>query len=162
MTFSPELLTLLVLVSLGASALTLFLLATVAPRRRNLDRTSVAPGDRADVVLEEHARVIHSIQGGIQQLAAEDDRTREALARAVQRIGLVRYDAFEDMGGRLSFSLAMLDDAGDGVVLTSINGRQDTRAYAKPVAGAASSHNLSDEEAEAIRQAMTGSPAVSA
>jgi len=162
MTFSPQLLTLLVLLALGLSVLALFLLTSVAPKRRNLDRSVVSPGDRADVVLEEHARAIAGLQHGLKQLAAEDARIREALKRTVQRVGLVRYDAFDDMGGRLSFSLALLDDHGDGVLITSINGRQDTRVYSKPVGGATSSHNLSDEEAEAIRQAMSGSHAVTA
>ena len=51
---------------------------------------------------------------------------------ALQRFALVRYDAFEDMGGRLCFSAALLDDHGDGVVISSINGRTETRTYAKP------------------------------
>ena len=74
-------------------------------------------------------------------------------------VGLVRYDAFEDVGGRLSFSCALLDDQGSGVILTSINGRQETRVYAKPVTGGVSSHNLSLEEEEAIRRALGGQQA---
>ena len=70
-------------------------------------------------------------------------------------MALLRYDAFEDVGGRLSFSCALLDEHGTGVVLTSINGRQETRVYAKPVTESNSTYNLSMEEAEAIRQAMT-------
>jgi hypothetical protein len=66
----------------------------------------------------------------------------------------VRFDAFEDMGGHLSFSAALLDAHGDGVVLTSINGRRETRIYAKPVSAAQSQYNLSDEEQEAIRRAL--------
>jgi hypothetical protein len=58
------------------------------------------------------------------------------------------------VGGRLSFSCALLDDEGTGVVLTSINGRQETRVYAKPVTAGTSSYNLSTEEQEAIRQAL--------
>ena len=73
----------------------------------------------------------------------------------MRRVALLRYDAFEDVGGRLSFSCAMLDEHGTGVVLTSINGRQETRVYAKPVAAGTSTYNLSAEEEEAIRQAMT-------
>jgi hypothetical protein len=73
---------------------------------------------------------------------------------ALQKFALVRYDAFEDMGGRLSFSAALLDDHGDGIVITSINGRTETRTYAKPVKGLASEHNLSDEEREAIATAL--------
>lgn len=72
---------------------------------------------------------------------------------ALQRFGLIRYDAFEDMGGRLSFSAALIDDHGDGIVITSINGRTETRTYAKPVSKLRSEHNLSDEERVAIDQA---------
>ena len=73
----------------------------------------------------------------------------------MRRVGILRYDAFEDVGGRLSFSCALLDEHGTGVVITSINGRQETRVYAKPIARSTSSYNLSLEEEEAIRQAMS-------
>ncbi|MDQ4024966.1 MAG: DUF4446 family protein [Actinomycetota bacterium] len=75
---------------------------------------------------------------------------------ALQRFGIVRYDAFEEMGGRLSFSAALLDDHGDGVLITSINGRTETRTYAKAVKQLTSEHNLSEEEREAIAAAMAG------
>jgi hypothetical protein len=157
MSFSRELLSLLVIVAIGLGALALFLLVAAAPRRR-ADRTQVSAGARAEVVQEEHARVLGQVRGDLQHLAAADAELRERLGAVVQRVGLVRYDAFEDMGGRLSFSLALLTEAGDGVVVSAINGRQDTRVYAKPVVSGASDHNLSEEEAEAIRQAMAGSP----
>ena len=80
-----------------------------------------------------------------------------ALGRlALQRFAIVRYDAFEDMGGQLSFSAALLDDYGDGIVVTSINGRTETRTYAKSVRAMKSQHNLSDEEREAIESAVSG------
>ena len=69
---------------------------------------------------------------------------------ALQKFHMVRYDAFEDMGGRLSFSAALLDDHGDGFVITSINGRTETRTYAKPIVNLRSEHNLYDEERAAI------------
>jgi Protein of unknown function (DUF4446) len=75
---------------------------------------------------------------------------------AIQRFGVVRYDAFEDMGGQLSFSAALLDDYGDGIVITSINGRTETRTYAKSVRAMKSQHNLSDEERAAIEAAVVG------
>ncbi|MPZ91328.1 MAG: DUF4446 family protein [Actinobacteria bacterium] len=75
---------------------------------------------------------------------------------AMQRFAVVRYDAFEDMGGQLSFSAALLDDYGDGIVITSINGRTETRTYAKSVRGMKSQHNLSDEERAAIEAAVSG------
>ena len=86
--------------------------------------------------------------------------TQEDLASvgrlAMQRFAVVRYDAFEDMGGQLSFSAALLDDYGDGIVFTSINGRTETRTYAKSVRGMKSQHNLSDEERAAIEAAVSG------
>jgi hypothetical protein len=66
---------------------------------------------------------------------------------------VVRYDAFGDMGGRLSFSAALLDDSGDGLVISSINGRSETRTYAKSLVGLQSDHTLSPEEQEAIETA---------
>lgn len=72
---------------------------------------------------------------------------------ALRHLSVVRYDAFGDMGGHLSWSLALLDDSGTGVVLTSIHGRSEARTYAKPVAGWASDQQLSPEEAEAIDNA---------
>ncbi|MDQ6526946.1 DUF4446 family protein [Nocardioides sp. LHD-245] len=72
---------------------------------------------------------------------------------ALRHLAVVRYDAFDEMGGRLSWSLALLDDSGDGVVLTSIRGRNEARTYAKSVAGWSSEQELSPEEAEAVAHA---------
>ncbi|WGX96418.1 DUF4446 family protein [Nocardioides sp. L-11A] len=72
---------------------------------------------------------------------------------ALRHLAVVRYDAFDEMGGRLSWSLALLDDTGDGVVLTSIRGRNEARTYAKSVAGWSSEQELSPEEAEAVAHA---------
>ncbi len=98
---------------------------------------------------------IERIEKAVRTLNGIDKRQQLQIEAGVRRVGLLRYDAFEDVGGRLSFSCALLDEHGNGIVLTSINGRQETRVYAKPVAGGTSSHNLSNEEGEAIRQAMS-------
>jgi hypothetical protein len=73
---------------------------------------------------------------------------------ALRNIALVRYDAFSDMSGRLSFSLALLDRGGDGVVISAIVGRSDTRVYAKGVAAGRGEHELSPEEQQAVASAM--------
>ena len=72
---------------------------------------------------------------------------------ALRHLAVVRYDAFGDMGGQLSWSLALLDDGGNGVVLTSITGRSEARTYAKSVAAWASDQQLSSEEDEAVTSA---------
>ena len=95
------------------------------------------------------------------QLAGE----REELTRTVQsvnagissvlrRVALVRYDAFDDLSGRLSFSLAVLDDNGNGIALTSIAGTSDTRLYAKSLTRGVGEHALSPEEEQAVRAAL--------
>ena len=84
------------------------------------------------------------------------EETRAYLAESIRHVAVVRYDAFPDMGGRLSFSAALLDEAGDGLVLTAINGRSETRSYAKSVTAGSSEQPLSPEETKAIQAAMSG------
>ncbi|MCW2846939.1 MAG: hypothetical protein JWR90_913 [Marmoricola sp.] len=74
-------------------------------------------------------------------------------AQAMRHVAVVRYDAFTDTGGQLSWSMALLDDSGSGVVLTSIQGRNDSRSYAKNVAAWTSETQLSPEEDDAISNA---------
>jgi Protein of unknown function (DUF4446) len=73
--------------------------------------------------------------------------------RALRDIAIVRYDALNEMSGQLSFSLALLNAMGDGVVLSSINGRAETRTYAKPVIAGRGEQELSPEEAQAVHSA---------
>ena len=82
------------------------------------------------------------------------DSGRADLSDAIRHVAVVRYDAFGDMGGRLSFSAAVFDAQGDGFVLSSINGRSETRTYAKALTGLTSEQALSPEEEQAIRDAQ--------
>ena len=82
---------------------------------------------------------------------------------SLQHVGIVRFNPFEDTGSDQSFAIALLDDRRDGVVLSSLHGRGQTRVFAKPVEGGESTHQLSGEEAQAIRIAVEGGrPAPSA
>jgi Protein of unknown function (DUF4446) len=155
MVLSDKTLTLLVLISLGLSVLALFGVVALTMRRRTPHASLGADGP-GSFALKEQGDAIARLWGTLQQLSAEERRLVETMKGAVQRFGLVRYDAFEDMGGHLSFSAALLTGEGDGLVITSINGRADTRCYAKIVKGGQSSHNLSGEEELAIRQALSG------
>lgn len=79
---------------------------------------------------------------------------------ALQNVGLVRYRAFNDVGGDHSFALSLLDAQGDGVVLNGIYHRERCRVYAKPVRRWESEQILTDEEAEAVRRAREGDNSV--
>jgi hypothetical protein len=72
----------------------------------------------------------------------------------LRNVALVRYDAFGEMSGRMSFSLALLDDKGDGVALSAIAGTSDTRVYAKGVTDGKGEHELSPEEEQAVAAAL--------
>jgi uncharacterized protein YlxW (UPF0749 family) len=73
--------------------------------------------------------------------------------QAMRHVAVIRYDAFTDTGGQLSWSMALLDDTGSGVVLTSIQGRNESRTYAKSIVGWTSETQLSPEEEDAITNA---------
>ncbi|WP_277453837.1 DUF4446 family protein [Janibacter sp. DB-40] len=82
---------------------------------------------------------------------------RHDIAQALRHVAVVRYDAFGDMGGRLSFSAAIIDDTGDGLVVSSIHGRGESRTYAKGVVGGDADATLTPEERQALAAARTGS-----
>jgi hypothetical protein len=120
-----------------------------------------------DLVRDEKGGTLHDrLVGNAEQAVRSAERMAELEAthavidrrsqRSLQHIGLVRFNPFEDTGSDQSFAIALLDDARDGIVLSSLHGRANTRIFAKPVAGGGSSHNLSDEEAQAIRIAVEG------
>jgi hypothetical protein len=81
---------------------------------------------------------------------------RADLGQALRHVAVVRYDAFGDMGGRLSFSAAVIDDSGDGLVFSSIHARGESRTYAKGVVGGTSDATLTPEEQQALAAARTG------
>ena len=91
----------------------------------------------------------------VQGLRGEVHALRAEVSDALRHLSVVRYDAFGDMGGHLSWSMALLDDSGNGIVLTSIHGRSDARTYAKGVTEWSCDQQLSPEEEEAIKYART-------
>jgi Protein of unknown function (DUF4446) len=156
LTFSDHTLTLLVLIAIGIGVLAV-VFAVFASGGRRRSREPGGPirlDDALRGVLDGQARKIDRLEQAVRTLNKTDKRQQALIDGSVRHVSLLRYDAFEDVGGRLSFSCAMLDDHGTGVVLTSINGRQETRVYAKPIAEGRSSYNLSSEEEEAIQQAL--------
>ncbi|WP_238383404.1 MULTISPECIES: DUF4446 family protein [unclassified Nocardioides] len=120
----------------------LALLVAVVVGLVTLRRTAPGRGDGADALPED----VHGLRQEVAALRAE-------AAAALRHLAVVRYDAFGDMGGHLSWSLALLDDGGDGVVLTSIHGRSDARTYAKGIRGWRCDQQLSPEELEAVANA---------
>jgi hypothetical protein len=148
-----------------AVALLALILGTVALRslgRLRRDTALLAAGDDGESFVSAVARKTEQVEAlrlEVDDLSALLARTRTELSDAIRHVSVVRYDAFGDMGGRLSFSAAMLDDGGDGLVLTSIHGRSETRSYIKGVKQGTSEATLSPEEQQAVSFALKGVPA---
>jgi hypothetical protein len=146
----------------GAGAAVLALLASISAhvRVRRLRRGfALVDGDGKETVLDAVRHSLDetaSLRGELAHARADLDAARRDLGDALRHVAVVRYDAFGDMGGRLSFTAALLDDSGDGLVLTSIHGRSEARTYAKGVKAGASEQSLSPEEQQAIELARRG------
>jgi hypothetical protein len=111
-------------------------------------------GGSLEAVLDAHLDKVDAVAGGLQDLGARTAVLEAAQRRSFQRVGLVRYNPFEETGGNQSFALALLDAGGDGWVLSSLHARSGTRVYAKAIAAGRSDAGLSDEETAALRQAL--------
>ena len=156
---SEDLTTILVLVALGSVVLLAVAVVFLAVRLRRVRREHAAGGEdrsRRDAFgsTREHVEELRALRTDLGVVHENTEILRDLVRDSVSRVSVVRYDAFEDMGGALSFSAALLDERGDGMVVSAINGRSETRTYAKPVQGGASDHHLSEEEAAAIREAL--------
>ena len=140
-------------------ALLVSVVALLGQRRVRASYRVFSQGSRDDVLtmLQRHIQEVDALRGDVKGLRDHSYGLRDLLAGCISRVHTVRYDAFDDMGGHLSFSSAFLDEHGDGMVITAINGRVDTRVYAKAVRAGNSEHNLSEEEHRAIRQALISS-----
>lgn len=152
---------LLALSAAGGAALALLLALAAHLRVARLRRgfRSLEGPEGPQSVLEAIGATRHETVDLRQQISAarqELASARADLADALRHVAVVRYDAFGDMGGRLSFTAALLDDAGDGLVLTSIHGRSEARTYAKGIKAGKSEQTLSPEEEQSIVLAMKG------
>ena len=102
--------------------------------------------------------VLRSIDGFEKELKKLDvdlsDLRKEGFSH-ISRFGLLRYNPYEDSGGDQSFTVALLDDKGSGIVLTSLHARSGTRVFAKPIdLGKSNKYRLSSEEEEVIKKAL--------
>jgi hypothetical protein len=136
------------------SAAILFLRFARLRRRYTLLQCSGDTENFIDAVARQ-VSAVESLRRDVVDLRTKLDQTRTDVADALRHVAVVRYDAFGDMGGRMSFSAALLDDSGDGVIFTSINARTEARTYIRGVkAGKSPSTPLSPEEEQAVQRAM--------
>ena len=151
--------TLLTMAALAISLIAL-LISLLAHRRLSSNRRALAilqgtfEGKTLIDAVASYVRDVQSLEEDLLAVARRQEELFAMLGRSTRNLGVVRYDAFEDMGGKMSFSAALLDDHANGVVITSINARAESRVYAKVIAAGRSEHNLSDDEQVAITEAL--------
>lgn len=136
----------------------LIVVAVMARRIAALDRrframTRGSEGRSLEAVLDVHLDKVYAVAREVEELAGRTTALEVAGRKTFSRVGLVRYNPFEETGGNQSFALALLDAGGDGWVLSSLHARSGTRVYAKAIVAGRSDTALSEEEASAIRQA---------
>jgi hypothetical protein len=97
---------------------------------------------------------LDQIEHRISKLEAQIEEIKSINLKNIQKVGMVRFNPFNETGGNMSFVLALLDGWDCGVVVTSLHGRGGTRVYAKPVIKGKGSIELSSEEERAIKIAL--------
>ncbi len=153
-----EALTIVCLVAIAVAAVALALAIVAICRQRRLEAKysrlfgHVEGGNVRDA-LEGYAAQVRQALGETSQALAEVHAVGAQVTGCVQRSGVVRFNPFDDTGGDQSFALALADAEGNGVVLSSLHARGLTRVYAKPLAGWASTYQLTEEENQAIQRA---------
>lgn len=142
-------------IALGA----LFQSVRASNRLRVLDRhVATAEGDGVGLTgtVAGHGDQLRDLRSDLMVVHDNTQLLRRMAQDAVSHLGLVRYDAFDDLSGAMSFSLALLDERGDGAVVTAIAGRSEGRMYAKAIVGGRCELALSDEERTAVERAVSG------
>jgi hypothetical protein len=105
-------------------------------------------------MLAEYLGTVRRTSSDVRRVMAQHEQLMRLVPSMIRHVGLVRFSPFHDTGGDQSFTLALLDGSADGVVLTGLHSRADSRLYAKPIEGGESPYVLTPEEREAMNRAL--------
>lgn len=153
MTVSEELTVLAAALALVAAWL---LLLTLRQRKLHAFFRAIARGGSRpslEQAVYELVEKVDDLDVRMKEVSARLQRVEGVSGRAVTGVGLVRYNPFPDTGGNFSWSLALVDESGDGVIVTALNSRHESRFYLKEIARLRCELPLSDEEEEALQKA---------
>lgn len=114
----------------------------------------IGNGKNIEEDLVEYINRVERIENQNQDIVKYCEELNQEIANCIQKIGIVRYNAFQDTGSDLSFALALLDENDNGIVLNGIYSREISNIYAKPIEQGKSKYTISEEEEEAIRKAI--------
>ncbi len=150
-----------VVLALAGACIVLAVLAILLVRRssrferRLQGLTRGAEGQSLEAILDAHLDKVDAVARDLDELTARAAIIESIQRRTFQRVGLVRFNPYEDTGGNQSFALAVVDAQGNGFVISSLHARAGTRVYGKSVSAGGSESTLSGEEMEALRIAIS-------
>ena len=105
-------------------------------------------------LIQAHSQDIFEMDKKVNELAYEVEKAKKSFAFPIQKIGFVKYNAFDNIGNNLSFAFTLLDGKNNGFCLSSVYGRNESRIFAKPVVDGKCLYSMSEEEKESLRNAL--------
>ncbi|ADL08978.1 DUF4446 family protein [Thermosediminibacter oceani] len=143
------------------SLLSLFFFVVINARLSSISKKYTAimrgvNGKNLEALLMEYMDSVASAKSDFSELKDRIEALEKESLNAIKKVHIKRYNAFEDMGGNLSFSISLLNGHNSGVLITSIYGRDENRVYLKPVVNGSSTYPLSPEEKEVLEEAISG------
>jgi hypothetical protein len=149
---------------LGLTAVSLLLIIYTICLSRKLgavtrrQRARLAGGEVGEIVnsIVEHSETLAGLHELVNELNAKHVEHRDLISNCYQKIGIVRFNAYDDVGGEQSFALVLMDTNSNGIAISSLYGRQDSRLYVKGIVNGHGERALSEEEQRALDQALAG------
>ena len=127
---------------------------SILNKRYNQFIKKIGNGENIQEDLENYMYRVERTEKQNAEILSDINNLKEDLKKCVQKVGIIRYSAYEDTGSDLSFTLALLNEKNDGVILNGIYSREMSNIYAKPINSGESSYTLSKEEQQAVEQAI--------
>lgn len=150
---------LIAIIAVTGFGLSLLVYARTGRMRRQYRVLSAADGRASFIeVVARKTEEVEALRADVARLAAELKGTQVELNQAIRHVSVIRYDAFGDMGGRMSHSAALVDDHGNGFVMTTIHARSESRSYMKELRGGMCEVPLSPEEEQAVARVVDDLP----
>lgn len=146
---------------LGLSVLVILLMLIVITNiikmnkmQKRLDKFMSKEDIDLEELLIQYTKKLNTLLEHDKEIQTSIEQMEKVVKNCVQKVGVVRYQAIQNMGADLSYTVALMDEKNDGVVFNGIYGRDSCYTYAKPLEGGKSKYNLSEEEQQAIAKAM--------
>lgn len=124
--------------------------------KRRYEKLALRLGNNTDisVMLKSYIDKVNELEKKDDQIIEYCNKINEELLKTIKKVGLVRYNSYGNTKNKLSFTLALLNNENSGIVLNSIYGEDSSNIYAKPIVKGKSQYNLSEEEIDAVGEAI--------